>query len=80
MKKLILTCILLLLFIPISSAEPIHVDFIDTDTYKATADQTTLIDVRSQNSRANSKLGVSGAIWIDPNSGQALQDFITSHA
>lgn len=49
MKKLILTCIFLLLFIPISSAEPIHVDFIDTDTYTATADQTTLIDVRSQN-------------------------------
>lgn len=76
MKKLILTCLLLLLFIPSVFAQPISVNFIDIDTYKTTADQTTLIDVRSKNSRTNSKMGVPGAIWIDPASGQALQDFI----
>lgn len=78
MKKLILTCLLLLLFIPSVFAQPISVNLIDIDTYQTTADQTTLIDVRSKNSRTNSKMGVYGAMWIDPASGQAFQDFVST--
>lgn len=66
------------LFITTAAAEPINVNFVTIEDYIVVKDQTTLIDVRSANSREGSNLGVKKAIWIDPKSGSALQDFIAT--
>lgn len=76
--SILIALIISILIVPIVFAQQIPVKFVTMQDYKDTQDKPTLIDVRSQNSRANSNLIVPGAIWIDPNSGQALQDFINT--
>lgn len=79
-KKLpmLFLCLLVILISIPAYATPIKVNFISIENYKSSAENTTLLDVRSSKSRINSNQIVSGAIWIDPNSGQALQDFIAT--
>lgn len=81
-SKIYLATLLALVFVfqvvPLASAAQIPVTFITIDEYQSVQGQSTFIDVRSQNSRAKSKQTVPGAIWIDPQSGQALQDFIAT--
>lgn len=60
-------------------ASPIPYKFISVDQYKQSQDKITLLDVRSVMSRSRSNLEIKDAIWIDPYSGKALEDFLSSH-
>jgi len=68
----------LLLVTSITYANPIEVKLVTIEEYKANADHTTLLDVRSVNSRTKSNQAIPGEIWINPYSGNILQNFITS--
>jgi rhodanese-related sulfurtransferase len=61
-----------------TSAKQIDVKFLTIDEYKLVANDTTLIDVRSVNSRSKSKMGLPNSVWINPYSGPELEKFITS--
>ena len=75
-KQLLLLLVLLsILVMPTVLANPIEVPFSTIEQYKETVGQSILIDVRSTYSRGDSKKGIQGAIWIDPHSGDALENF-----
>jgi len=59
-------------------AEQVTVSFINIDEFKADLNKTTVIDVRSANGRAKSRFGIPSAIWIDPDSGPAIDNFIAT--
>jgi|GEM_PF-2745241 rhodanese-related sulfurtransferase len=78
MKKQYLFLLLVLSFVfimPSVLANPMGVPFSTIGQYKATKGQFTLIDVRSIESREESKKGILDAIWIDPESDSALESF-----
>jgi rhodanese-related sulfurtransferase len=74
--RITLLLLVLLLQTSLLYAQPLTVTFVNTDEYRLSKTQITLIDVRSANSREKSKMEVPGSTWIDPLSGPAFKDFI----
>lgn len=79
MRKTLLVLLLLAFIFPnlttMSLAKTIDFRFISINEYKDNQNEFTLLDVRSTTSRERSKLEVPGEVWINPKSGQALEDF-----
>ncbi|WP_346354722.1 rhodanese-like domain-containing protein [Azotosporobacter soli] len=61
-----------------SHAQPVEASFLSIADYLVARSNVTLLDVRSKNSRANSQQGIEGEVWIDPHSGDALNQFVGS--
>lgn len=82
MKKVILIAVVAI-FVTIftaetSHAQPVEASFLSIADYMVARGNVTLLDVRSKNSRANSQQGIAGEVWIDPHSGDALNQFVNS--
>ena len=81
MKKVIVMTLIFVFifsFTALVYAKPIDYKFITINEYQKVADQSTLIDVRSINSRNKSKLVIPGEVWINPYSGPELAKFIAA--
>ncbi len=77
-RILLLFSFLLLMISSVSYANPVPYSYITLEEYQS-ADNITLVDVRSVQSRARSGMEVKGEVWINPFTTKALEDFIATH-